>query len=1091
MLNHEARNGILMTLALEDSVEVSSLWNLYYHLHVAEDDLTLLRSHSKKLAEMAASMSSWQSGEYSKVLRFFDNHTREAVRSVWQWYSASSNSTLSHDLEKTLKRSAAVRKATVGDKTISMDMRSTSPLAFGQCSKELVAVREHFNRHRSLLLDIKKLAKARLANPMFLSAPNNNLVMHYGIEPLMGFHLAEAYTSGPEPKSRSLDTRMSALIDMAQKQFGRWIAAFKSCSSRVRVRVAVSDALALCESLACHDSGSAGDVDVGRINRFNVVETSNLIDHLGSLNLLVYVVPLLEQTPATTLHADLLVQEEATVAETISGLFHGDFSTISLLLGLQPAETWTNLSLVSPDEELNTSVLKAVGAVGDKIGQAHCRLLWKTVNVEHSRLHLDVESTAALLSAMHFNLFPKEDFKTLLAQGRPSKRFMGRRTKTSRGSFILFVALLKARHTCDWTKAIEKMVHNIEFKLDGMGFLFLQEFYSLLHVFGLYSPPAIASPAAHLDPSILRGLSLSTHNLPSMIYVTMKVPRKSLRIFTDRLDQPQTLGHPFFNAFIRSAGIMTRKSWENRFTIMEISFGDFQSAGSLGNLNAQTVIQRDDKGWTSTSSMLVTIVIPTWTALQSHAEADIGLALASTVQEVTSFGKELGVEMTVFKSKLNDTKQVALSFQVPVFAQDIEQRLEVLSIQDSKQIEPKLDAPGWALALGLSDQHKASTLTARISIPEGPALVSLREQCQVILSQTGPFCLSTTFQGKGHVFRQQFPVPVSSDQSKLRIARKSAYVEIIAGIAKLQAGSAQDDVFVHLNRENAILRSVPYVDLALSPQVSLQSSLDKWLNTHTSLQWSGVERKVREIYFDNAEGGPLPRVNAKESMLSMFMQYPGLQGHASTAFGLSLPPPKGVHVVILVAGLKMDAGNHTAMLDAAVIPLNPAKLASMSELLGALSQGGMNQILTNMAELQLWHGLLPLFTERCRSWSHKDKCKWKQGAPDSKKWHFEQDPLCECGTGVFPKDYPIKWKGWNKAKKYATRAAISPLYFVPYVDKVYEFPDQPGRDICHGCRKSQGGSVQKLSACARCKAVSYCSKECQKKDWPAHKRVCK
>ena len=29
------------------------------------------------------------------------------------------------------------------------------------------------------------------------------------------------------------------------------------------------------------------------------------------------------------------------------------------------------------------------------------------------------------------------------------------------------------------------------------------------------------------------------------------------------------------------------------------------------------------------------------------------------------------------------------------------------------------------------------------------------------------------------------------------------------------------------------------------------------------------------------------------------------------------------------------------------------------------------------------------------------------------------------------------------------------------------------------------------SCCSRCQLVSYCSRECQKKDWKTHKKVCK
>lgn len=45
--------------------------------------------------------------------------------------------------------------------------------------------------------------------------------------------------------------------------------------------------------------------------------------------------------------------------------------------------------------------------------------------------------------------------------------------------------------------------------------------------------------------------------------------------------------------------------------------------------------------------------------------------------------------------------------------------------------------------------------------------------------------------------------------------------------------------------------------------------------------------------------------------------------------------------------------------------------------------------------------------------------------------------------------------------------------------------EKDGTNICGSCGSQ--GSFQK---CSRCKAVFYCSKECQRKDWPTHKYSC-
>jgi len=42
---------------------------------------------------------------------------------------------------------------------------------------------------------------------------------------------------------------------------------------------------------------------------------------------------------------------------------------------------------------------------------------------------------------------------------------------------------------------------------------------------------------------------------------------------------------------------------------------------------------------------------------------------------------------------------------------------------------------------------------------------------------------------------------------------------------------------------------------------------------------------------------------------------------------------------------------------------------------------------------------------------------------------------------------------------------------------------------CDTCKKRQ--SYQRMKKCSRCRNATYCSIECQKKDWPKHKAVCK
>ncbi|KAI0665446.1 hypothetical protein C8Q78DRAFT_986538 [Trametes maxima] len=96
---------------------------------------------------------------------------------------------------------------------------------------------------------------------------------------------------------------------------------------------------------------------------------------------------------------------------------------------------------------------------------------------------------------------------------------------------------------------------------------------------------------------------------------------------------------------------------------------------------------------------------------------------------------------------------------------------------------------------------------------------------------------------------------------------------------------------------------------------------------------------------------------------------------------------------------------------------------------------------------------------------------------------MEIDPLysCERGKDV---DAMLKVAQWCRYAPYVTRIATSPLFAVSYLKTV-------GRDpATHKCSVCRGPGQPRLKACTGCMKARYCSKACQKKDWPHPKGQC-
>jgi hypothetical protein len=230
-------------------------------------------------------------------------------------------------------------------------------------------------------------------------------------------------------------------------------------------------------------------------------------------------------------------------------------------------------------------------------------------------------------------------------------------------------------------------------------------------------------------------------------------------------------------------------------------------------------------------------------------------------------------------------------------------------------------------------------------------------------------------------------------------------------------------------------------------------------------------------------------------------------------------PELGVFTILFVTNLHLDPASFTVVADVAAVPLDSRIINDIGPGIQALMSGlrstSAQNVVLSKTEALAWKQLLPAFVERCRTWPHGPTCEYgaRGGAiPLMNGLDFAREislaPICACGRGQgLPDTIPgVPADAWRRLRPFATRAAISPLFAVSYVDRVAadfgkkvkeglkaKNPDPvatrrtPGSDGCSACG---GPGKPKLLLCSRCKSTKYCSKQCSAADWNSHKAMC-
>lgn len=384
----------------------------------------------------------------------------------------------------------------------------------------------------------------------------------------------------------------------------------------------------------------------------------------------------------------------------------------------------------------------------------------------------------------------------------------------------------------------------------------------------------------------------------------------------------------------------------------------------------------------------------------------------------------------------------------------------------------------------LAETGRLLSMTGRLDIISKEHAAALKSGASVTIANPGP-CYITITVGNEKPLGLCFPIPIRVPTQKTRIARKSSYIEVTAQIAS--AGDFPTTVFLTgtplaWSTTHLALNKQPVLDL-------LQVKKMDWLNAHFSKQLSRRERALRDDPSLSRSPDEQARLEFKEGIFAMLIQFAGLQGYKANCFAITMPGNSSA--IFIARKLRLDITTRTIVLDCAVI----ADKAGVEHYQSKQRAGNtmVHIKVSDAAEFRMWKQALPAWVERCREWSHGDKCEYRAMSgltipPSSPTSDDAPLILCSCGRGVFPADSTLS----EAVRRYATRAAISPVFWGPFTEEAYLPPPdaQGGSGVCRGCKGKKTKEGKALMKCGRCRVVEYCSAECQKGDWATHKKVC-
>ncbi|KAI4100501.1 MAG: hypothetical protein L6R37_005452 [Teloschistes peruensis] len=1134
----QARNVILFTLIVDtyrvdkNSGETfDSCWDLFYHMLISESDLQLLREHAEKLMTASESLEKWIASPYGQYVRYVNKDTLTELRNYWTQY---------HSIDSTGKIDAHVRDGIsqhskkIKDSTVMHGLRSAGPLwpEAGEIVPHLYRKYWETGVAGATSADVERLGRGGrgYVNPMFAvsSAPGTEFAVHYGSEPLLGFQLAEAFHSFVTDHQLDIAAKIRCLVSAAKHHFRTWCVTFASLvkDHRVAVQLFSGDAVTLCQTiqsvagldkqtdhptaytrqwklqpLRFNDCLGRHDSERSLLDGFDVIDTSNLGDHIGLINMVVAAAPLLQSEPTSVLYTESLLAVSDNATTSLATALCSDVATFSLLVGLAPLGflSGTTLEGVTNETALQLLIPEEGSFQGQK--QHRIRVPWKTPN---GRLSVDdlaqkgkvqsilpIEVSDQGLAEYLFNvykaMFAQEDMSTLFSrmQRMTIKQYATDLQKYTRAAIVAFMRLVKMRVLTDWHRMMSKFLFLVEndrsLLIAGNSW---QELYMHLALSGVWTASVLSegprrsqqAQSLSLRPRTNEKGVLAEADPPPIVYIAMAVPRKKLKVFTE--SKADAIGTPGLHISVKQQ--LGQQTNENCYFSFHCFFGRI-----LPNKDdsSELSVEESDQGWQGSADLVVVCPVPAWGLLTGPRQGlTVQLVINTSPDNIARFTSHFGLQLIIFETSLEN---VGLYRNAPY--------LRIEQSGTTNQPSPRaLCADRYAELIASSTfdaQHSLKRLQIRKTFTKGSGESNaLASGATVAAIPVNSFTVDLKV-GDATSQCLTFPFPVQTQNLKTRIARKSSWVEVEAALYN----AAQEDAFDNWTRVCSGTTGPTYAEylprsrLDIQPRIPLTKTGSEWLNILMGGTTSSRDADVeRGNLVSNAKR------DLKQSLGNIFLAFAGLhfrsEGRPVRTFQLCRE--ESCHTIIFVSDMRHDLDLGSVVLDAWVLPLTIPRVQKLSNALAGLMEIKPLGINVSDSESILWKRLLPALAERCRTWNHTPQCEYHQKGIIPLSTEEAQNPLCGCGEGKVPSDFAKSVKEWKPFAKYVTRIAIAPVFPVPYVESLSISDEKAARLTLEPSCDNCGKASKELKACGGCGKVRYCGKDCQKAGWKEHKRVC-